>query len=101
MKVPWFENAKWYALAGGLAAVLALLAALQYESSRQISHATTEQMLANLEGALMNLRRGLESELTPLCRDLQQSETEPGIVLRRIMPEGLSAGGGRPPIRDW
>jgi len=78
MKVPWFENAKWYALAGGLAAVLALLAALQYESSRQISHATTEQMLANLEGALMNLRRGLESELTPLCRDLQQSETEPG-----------------------
>jgi signal transduction histidine kinase len=76
MKVPWFENAKWYALVGGLAAVLALLAALQFESSRQLSHATTEQMLANLEGALMNLRGALESELTPLCRELQQSETE-------------------------
>jgi signal transduction histidine kinase len=77
MKSSWFENAKWYALVSGLAAVLALLAALQYESSKQVSHATTEQMLANLEGTLMNLRRALESELTPLCRDLQQSEIEP------------------------
>jgi signal transduction histidine kinase len=76
MKIPWFENAKWYALVGGLAAVLALLAGLQYESSKQLSHATTEQMLANLEGALMNLRGALEGELAPLCRELQQSETE-------------------------
>jgi signal transduction histidine kinase len=77
MNFPSFENAKWYALIGGLAAVLALLAALQYESSRQLSHATSEQMRANLEGALMNLRRALDSELTPLCRELQQTDTEP------------------------
>jgi hypothetical protein len=76
MNFPSFENAKLYAMLGGLAAVLILLAALQYQSSKQLSQATTEQMLANLGGTLMNLRQGLEDKLTPLCRELEQSEAE-------------------------
>jgi signal transduction histidine kinase len=76
MTFPSLENGRWYALVAGLGAVLTLLAVLQYESSRQISDATTEQMLNNLDGALLNLRLGLESELAPLCRKLQQNETE-------------------------
>jgi two-component system, OmpR family, sensor histidine kinase SenX3 len=75
MTLPSFENARWYALVGALAAVLTLLAALQYQSGRRVNDATTEQMLTHLEGALVNLRQGLESELTPLCRELQQNET--------------------------
>jgi two-component system, OmpR family, sensor histidine kinase SenX3 len=76
MRYPSFENAKWYALVAGLAGILILLAALQYKSSKQISQATTEQMLANLGGTLMNLRQGLEGELTPLCRELEQNEAD-------------------------
>lgn len=68
------DNAKWYALVGGLAAVLILLAALQYDSSRKISRATTEQMLTNLAGSLANMRQGLEAELAPLCRELGQDD---------------------------
>ena len=76
MKFPSFENAKWYALVGCLAAALALLAVLQYQSSKQVRKATAEQMLTHLEGSVANMREGLDSELTPLCRELQQRETE-------------------------
>jgi signal transduction histidine kinase len=75
MKIPSFDNTKWYALVGCLAVALILLATLQYESSRRISHTTTEQMLTNLEGSLANLRQGLEAEFAPLCRELQQNES--------------------------
>jgi signal transduction histidine kinase len=76
MKIPSFDNTKWYALVGCLGIGLISLATLQYESSRRISHTTTEQMLTNLEGSLANLRQGLEAELAPLCRELQQNESE-------------------------
>lgn len=76
MKARSFENAKWYALVGSLAAILMLLAVLQYQSSKQVSRATADQMLTNLEASVANMRRGIESELAPLCRELQQSELQ-------------------------
>ncbi len=77
MRLPSSENVRWYALVVGLAAVLALLAVLQYRASRQVSDATTEQMRTSLQGSLMDLRQGLERELAPLCRELQAESGVP------------------------
>lgn len=77
MSLPSFENFRWYALVGGLAAVLTLLAVLQYRSSRQVSDATAQQMRASLQGSLMDLRQGLERELAPICRELQAESGVP------------------------
>jgi signal transduction histidine kinase len=77
MRFPPSENVRWYTLVVGLAAVLALLAVLQYRSSRQVSDATTEQMLASLQGSLLDLRQGLERELAPVCRELQTESRVP------------------------
>jgi signal transduction histidine kinase len=78
MRLASSENVRWYALVGGLAVVLALLAWLQYRSSRQLSDAHTEQMRTSLQGSLMDLRQGLERELAPLCRELQAESVVPG-----------------------
>jgi signal transduction histidine kinase len=66
-----FKNAGWYALILGLVAALVVLAVLQYHSSRQLSDATSEQMHATLDASLMDLRRGVENELSLICRDLE------------------------------
>ncbi len=71
IKFSFSENLLWYALVLGLAVVLALLALLQYRSGRQVNDATTEQMRASLQGSLMDLRQGVERELTPLCHEFQ------------------------------
>jgi signal transduction histidine kinase len=71
MKSSSLANLRWYALVGGLAAILGILAALQYRSSKRISDATTEQMKMSLNGSLADVRQGFERELTPLCRELQ------------------------------
>src|SRR5262249_2052398 len=60
-----------------LAIALVLLAFLQYRSSRQIREATIDQMLASLQGSLMDVRDGLERELSPLCRAFQINEADP------------------------
>src|ERR1700741_3370243 len=72
MKLPWSENYRWYALVAGLVGVLALLAVLQYRSVEAVSVATAEQMHQNLRGSLMDVRQGLERELSPLCRELHR-----------------------------
>jgi signal transduction histidine kinase len=77
MSLPPFENFRWYALVGGLAAVLTLLAVLQYRSSRQVSDATAQQMRASLQGSLMDLRQGMERELGPICHELQAESGVP------------------------
>jgi signal transduction histidine kinase len=77
MKLASSENFRWYALVAGLAAVLMLLAALQYSSVKAVSTATTEQMRASLRGSLMDVRLGLQVELRPLCRDLQSGRSNP------------------------
>jgi signal transduction histidine kinase len=77
MRLLSFENVRWYSLVLGLAAVLAVLAVLQYRSGKQVSDATTEQMRASLQGSLMDVRQGLERELTPLCRALQSASDVP------------------------
>jgi len=64
--------------------VLAVLAWLQYRSSRQISDATTQQMRASLQGALMDFRQGVERELTPLCRAW---EADSGGTRSRVLQE--------------
>jgi signal transduction histidine kinase len=84
MRLPSSENVRWYALLVGLAAVLALLAGLQYRASRQVSDATTEQMRASLQGSLLELRQGLERELAPLCRELQ---AESRVPRQKALPE--------------
>jgi len=76
MKLP-STNAWWYALVAGLAIALVLLAFLQYRSSRQIREATIDQMLSSLQGSLMDVRDGLERELSPLCRAFQMNEANP------------------------
>lgn len=70
MKHP-FKNIGWYGLVFGLVAALVILADLQYRSSQRLSDATSEQMRANLRASLMDMRRGVENELSPVCRDLQ------------------------------
>jgi signal transduction histidine kinase len=71
MKVSWRENLRWYAMVIGLATTLVLLAVLQYRSGKAVSEATTAQMRASLQGSLMDVRQGLERELTSLCREMQ------------------------------
>jgi len=61
------ENNRWYLLVLGLAVVLALLAVLQFRSTKQVSDATTEHMRTTLQDSLLDLRQGVERELTPLC----------------------------------
>jgi len=62
------------------------LAWLQYRSSRQISDATTQQMRASLQGALMDFRQGLDRELTPLCRAWEADSRGPrSIVLQEYV----------------
>jgi signal transduction histidine kinase len=65
------KHAGWYALIAGLVAALVLLGFLQYHSSRQLSEAASEQMRMNLQASLMNLRRGVEIELSAICRTLR------------------------------
>ena len=64
-------NFRWYALVLGLVVALVLLGFLQYHSSRQLSDATSDQMKMNLHGSLMNLRRGVENEFSPIFRALE------------------------------
>ena len=44
--------------------MLVFLALLQYRSSRRVSDATTQQMRLTLLGSLMDVRQGLERELS-------------------------------------
>jgi two-component system sensor histidine kinase SenX3 len=71
-------NSRWYALVLGLVVALILLGFLQYHSSRQLSNATSDQMKMNLHGSLMNLRRGVENELSPIFRALQPASRSEG-----------------------
>lgn len=57
MKAHSSENLRWYGLVAGMAAVLAMLAALQYRSVEQVSKAKTEQMLSGLSGSLLDVRQ--------------------------------------------
>ena len=75
MTPSWSENARWYALVIGLAGVLGLLAVLQYRSTKAVSEATTNQMVASLQGSLMAVRQGFEAELGTLCREMQSEST--------------------------
>lgn len=68
---PIAENLLWYALVAGLALVLALLALLQYRSTRLVSDATTEHLRSSLQDSLMDLRQGVGQELKPLCSEFQ------------------------------
>jgi signal transduction histidine kinase len=77
MRLPSSENFRWYGMVLGLVAVLTLLAVLQYQSAKAVSEATTAQMQASLQGSLMDVRQGLERELTPLCRELQSGSDDP------------------------
>jgi two-component system, OmpR family, sensor histidine kinase SenX3 len=64
-----WESFRWYAMLCGLAAVLGLLAILQYRSVQEVGLATTEQMHASLRGSLMDVRQALDRELGSLCNE--------------------------------
>jgi signal transduction histidine kinase len=74
-----FESARWYALILGLVAALAILAFLQYRSGRQLSDATSEQMRTTLDGAIMDMRSEVESELEQICLNLQANPARRGL----------------------
>ena len=64
------ENVRTYALGLGLGVALLLLAALQYRSNRQLRDVLQKQMRSTLQGSLMNVRFGVEQELSPICNTL-------------------------------
>src|SRR5579871_1076632 len=76
MKLTSSESFRWYGMVLGLVAILALLAVLQYRSSKAVADATTDQMRSSLQGSLMDVRQGLERELAPLCRELMASSED-------------------------
>ena len=84
LKLTSSENFRWYGMVLGLAAILALLAVLQYRSSKAVAEATTDQMRSSLQGSLMDVRQGLERELAPLCRELQRIGHCPSECLARL-----------------
>ena len=69
-----------------LAAVLAVLAVLQYRWSGQVSVATRSQMQSNLKIALMGFRQDLTRELAVACLELRPAVDDSG----RINPARLS-----------
>jgi two-component system, OmpR family, sensor histidine kinase SenX3 len=71
------ENIRWHALVAGLALVLALLALLQYRSTRLVSDATTEHLRSTLQDSLMDLRQGVGQELKTLCEAFQSDAGVP------------------------
>jgi signal transduction histidine kinase len=56
-----------------LAAVLVLLAVLQYHWSQQVSEATRSQMQSNLHIALMGFRQDLARELSAVCMGVRSA----------------------------
>jgi signal transduction histidine kinase len=65
------ENARWYVLGLALTGALVSLAILQYQSNRQLRDVLQTQMHSTVQGSLMNVRFGLEQELSPICNMLQ------------------------------
>jgi len=74
MKLRQSETLRWYALVVGLAAVLLLLARLQYRSVMAVSVATKEQMLTSLQGSLMDVRQSLDAELSQICGEMSGTD---------------------------
>jgi signal transduction histidine kinase len=72
------ENARWYMLGLALAGALVSLALLQCRSNRQLRDVLQTQMRSNVQGSLMNMRFGLEQELSPICNAIQSWGTNPG-----------------------
>ena len=61
---------RWVAVPA-LAAVLALLAVLQYKWSGQVSTATRAQMQSNLQTSLLGFRQDVARELTSACLEIK------------------------------
>jgi signal transduction histidine kinase len=64
------NNARWYLLAAGIAAVLGLLGLLQYRANRQLRDVLGQQMRADVTTSLMRIRSGLEDEFASICNSL-------------------------------
>ncbi len=64
--------------------MLATLAWLQYRAIREVSQASAGQILATLQGALMDFRQGVERELSPVCR---QFSSESGLRRSVTLPQ--------------
>jgi two-component system sensor histidine kinase SenX3 len=71
MRLPSKERLLSSAVIAGLAAVLVVLAVLQYRWSKEISEATSVRMQMGLHASMIGLRQGLEGELTKICFALQ------------------------------
>src|SRR5215470_5708404 len=63
---------RWIAVPA-LAAVLVLLAVLQYQWSGQVSTATRAQMQSNLQTALLGFRQDIARELASACLELRSA----------------------------
>ncbi|MGC2696831.1 MAG: histidine kinase dimerization/phospho-acceptor domain-containing protein, partial [Candidatus Angelobacter sp.] len=70
---------RWVAVPA-LAAVLAVLAVLQYKWSKQVSTATMTQIQSNLETSLLGFRQDVARELTSACQEIKAAmDASPGI----------------------
>lgn len=67
---------RWVAVPA-LAAVLALLAVLQYKWSRQVSTATRTQIQSNLETSLLGFRQDVGRELASPCLEIKAAMDAP------------------------
>jgi signal transduction histidine kinase len=71
MRLPPKDRVVSSAVIFALAAVLIVLAVLQYRWSKEISQATSERMQAALKSSMMGLRQDLYHELASICFALQ------------------------------
>jgi signal transduction histidine kinase len=72
------ERIFWWIVVPVLAAVLAVLAVLQYRWSNEISAATRSQMQANLQNSLIGFRADLTRELGAACVELRSVADDSG-----------------------
>ncbi|MBZ5533327.1 MAG: HAMP domain-containing histidine kinase [Acidobacteriia bacterium] len=70
------ERVFWWTAVPALAGVLVFLAVLQYHWSQQVSDASREQMLSNLQTALTGFRLDLTHELGAACLEVRSAVRE-------------------------
>jgi signal transduction histidine kinase len=73
MKLPSKERVLSSGVVLGLAAILSVLAVLQYRWSREVSEATSARMRASLRLSMMGFRQDFHRELASLCGAFQSS----------------------------
>jgi hypothetical protein len=86
MRLPHKDRVLSSAVVLALAAVLVVLAVLQYRWSQQVSEAASDRLKSNLQTAMMHFRDGLGHELggIALALHFDSQSTEPAVYVQQI-----------------